>query len=145
MVKMRYKEYTSILLMVIEKYYSVSCLLYIGLKLLCCHVYFAQNLSIKFFFINFYWHIIALQYFVSFYCLARVSQVAQWFKKVYLPMQVTWVLSLNWEDPLEKEMATHSSILVQEIPQTEDPGRLESLGSQRVGHNLATEHVRLRL
>ena len=139
MVKMRYKEYTSILLMVIEKYYSVSCLLYIGLKLLCCHVYFAQNLSIKFFFINFYWHIIALQYFVSFYCLARVSQVAQWFKKVYLPMQVTWVLSLNWEDPLEKEMATHSSILVWEIPQTVEPGVTKELDTtQQLNNNNCT-------
>ena len=139
MVKMRYKEYTSILLMVIEKYYSVSCLLYIGLKLLCCHVYFAQNLSIKFFFINFYWHIIALQYFVSFYCLARVSQVAQWFKKVYLPMQVTWVLSPNWEDPLEKEMATHSSILVWEIPQTVEPGVTKELDTtQQLNNNNCT-------
>ena len=139
MVKMRYKEYTSILLMVIEKYYSVSCLLYIGLNLLCCHVYFAQNLSIKFFFINFYWHIIALQYFVSFYCLARVSQVAQWFKKVYLPMQVTWVLSLNWEDPLEKEMATHSSILVWEIPQTVEPGVTKELDTtQQLNNNNCT-------
>ena len=49
------------------------------------------------------------------------------------------------EDPLEKEMATHSSILAWEIPWTEDPGRLEFKGSQRVGHNLATEHVQLRL
>ena len=39
-------------------------------------------------------------------------------------MQETWVSSLGWEDPLEKEMATHSSILAWEIPQTEEPGRL---------------------
>ena len=44
---------------------------------------------------------------------------------------------LGWEDPLEQEMATHSSILVWEIPRTEGTGRLQSMGSQRVGHDLA--------
>ena len=44
-------------------------------------------------------------------------------------MQETWVLSLGWEDPLEKEMATHSSILAWRIPWTEEPGRLQSMGS----------------
>ena len=47
--------------------------------------------------------------------------------------------SLGWEDPLEKEMATHSSILAWEIPQTEEPGGLQSTGSQRVRHDLATK------
>ena len=47
--------------------------------------------------------------------------------------------SLGWEDPLEKEMATHSSILAWEIPWTEEPGRLESTGSQRVGYDLVTK------
>ena len=46
----------------------------------------------------------------------------------------TQVQSLGWEDPLEKEMATHSSILAWRIPLTEEPGRLQSTGSQRVGH-----------
>ena len=55
------------------------------------------------------------------------------------PMQETWVRSLGQEDPLEKEMATHSSILAWEIPWTEDPGRLQSMGSQRVRHDLATK------
>ena len=50
-------------------------------------------------------------------------------------MQETWVRSLGWEDPLEKEMATHSSILAWKIPWTEEPGRLQSLGLQRVGHS----------
>ena len=45
------------------------------------------------------------------------------------------VLSLGWEDPLEKEMATHSSILAWEIPRTEEPGGLHSMESQRVGHD----------
>ena len=50
-------------------------------------------------------------------------------------MQETWVQSLGWEDPLEKEMATHSSILARRIPWAEEPGGLQSKGSQRVGHN----------
>ena len=45
------------------------------------------------------------------------------------------VQSLGWEDPLEEGMATHSSILAWEIPWTEEPGRLQSTGSQRVGHD----------
>ena len=49
------------------------------------------------------------------------------------------VLSLGWEDPLEKEMATHSSILASEIPWTEEPGGLQSVGSHRVGCDLATK------
>ena len=49
--------------------------------------------------------------------------------------QETWVQSLGREDPLEKEMATHSSILAWRIPWTEEPGKLQSMGSQRVGHN----------
>ena len=49
--------------------------------------------------------------------------------------QETWVRSLGQEDPLEKEMATHSSILAWKIPWTEKPGRLQSVGSQRVRHD----------
>ena len=49
-------------------------------------------------------------------------------------MWETWVQSLGQEDPLEKELATHSSILVWRISWTVEPGRLESMGSQRVGH-----------
>ena len=47
----------------------------------------------------------------------------------------TWVRSLGWEDPLEKEVATHSRILARRIPWTEKPGGLQSMGSQRVGHD----------
>ena len=54
-------------------------------------------------------------------------------------MQVMWVRSLGWEDPLEKKMATHSSILALEIPWTEEPSRLQSMGCKRVRHNLATK------
>ena len=50
-------------------------------------------------------------------------------------MQETQVQSLGWEDPLEKEMATHSNILAWKIPWMEEPGRLQSTGLQKVGHN----------
>ena len=50
-------------------------------------------------------------------------------------MLETWVQSLGGEDPLEKERATHSSTLAWKIPWTEEPGRLQSMGSQRVGHD----------
>ena len=53
-------------------------------------------------------------------------------------MQERWVWSLDWEDPLEKEMAPHSSILAWETPWTEEPGGLQSMGSQRVRHDLVT-------
>ena len=61
----------------------------------------------------------------------RASLVAQMVKN--LPaMQETWVQSLGWKDLLEKGMATHSSILAWRIPRTEEPGGLQSMGSQRV-------------
>ena len=53
--------------------------------------------------------------------------------------QVTRVQSLGWEDLLEKEMTTHSSILVWKIPWTEEPGGLQPMGSQRVRHNVGNE------
>ena len=63
----------------------------------------------------------------------RVSLVAQRVKN--LPaMQETWVQSLGWEDPLENGMATHSSILAWRIPWADEPGGLQSMGSQRVRH-----------
>ena len=65
------------------------------------------------------------------------SLVAQRLKR--LPgIQEAQVRSLSWEDPLEKEMATHSSILAWRIPRREDHGRLQSMGSQRVRHDWAT-------
>ena len=54
-------------------------------------------------------------------------------------MLETWVQFLGQEDPLEKEMATHPSILDCKIPWTEKPCRLQSMGSQKVGHDLATK------
>ena len=66
--------------------------------------------------------------------LPRISLVAQMVKN--LPaMQILWVQSLGQEDSLEKETATHSSILAWKIPRTEDPGELQSMGSQTVGHD----------
>ena len=53
-------------------------------------------------------------------------------------MQETQVRSLGWEDPQKKEMVTHSSILAWRIPRTEEPGGLQSMGSQRLGHDKAT-------
>ena len=68
------------------------------------------------------------------FMVVEASLVAQRLK--HLPaMQETQVRSLGWEDPLEKEMATHPSILAWRIPWTEEPGGLQPMGSQRVGHN----------
>ena len=64
----------------------------------------------------------------------RTSLVAQMVKRPPA-MRETWVQSLGQEDPLEKAMAPHSSTLAWKIPWTEEPGRLQSMGSQRVGHN----------
>ena len=68
------------------------------------------------------------------------SQVAQWVKNppTMRETQETWVQSLGWEDPLEEEMATHSSIFAWKIPQTEESGWLQLIGSQRVGK---TKHL----
>ena len=59
-------------------------------------------------------------------------------------MQEMWIWSLGWEDPLEKEMATHSSIPAWEIPWTEEPGGLQSTEAQRVGDDWACTHTRVR-
>ena len=56
-------------------------------------------------------------------------------------MRKTWVLSLGWEDPLDESIATHSNILAWKIPWREEPGRIQSIRVQRVGHDLATEHA----
>ena len=68
---------------------------------------------------------------VNIYGASLVSQMVK-----NLPaIQETWVQSLGWEDFLEKGMATQSSILAWKIPGTEESGQLQSMGSQRVGHN----------
>ena len=60
-------------------------------------------------------------------------------------MQEMWVQSLGQEDPMERAVATHFSILAWEIQWTKEPGRLQSMGSQRVRHNLATKQVLVKL
>ena len=67
----------------------------------------------------------------------EASLVAQIVKNLPAIKQ-TWAQSLGWEDPLEMGMATHSSILPWRIPLTEEPSRLQSMGSQRVGHDWVT-------
>ena len=67
-------------------------------------------------------------------CVFGTSQGAQW----HLPTQETCVQSLGGEDPLEEEMAIHSSILDRKIPWTKEPGGLQSIRLQRVGRELAT-------
>ena len=67
----------------------------------------------------------------------RTSLVAQRLKRLST-MWENWVQSLGWEDPLEKEMAIHSSTIAWKIPWTEEPGRLQSMGSPRVRHDWAT-------
>ena len=72
--------------------------------------------------------------------ITRASLVAQMVKRLPV-MRETWVWSLGREDLLEKEMATHSSTLAWRIPWMEEPGRLQSTGSQRVRHGWATSLV----
>ena len=74
-----------------------------------------------------------------FFCRAALpgSLVAQMIKNLS-SMWETWVRSLDWEDPMEKGMATHSSILAWGIPGTEEPGGLQSMGQQRVRHDGTT-------
>ena len=70
------------------------------------------------------------RHFLGFYA----SLVAQRVKHLHARRE-TWVRSLGWEVPLEKEMATHFSILAWRTPRMEEPGGLQSMGSQRVGHD----------
>ena len=77
-------------------------------------------------------------------CPSWASLVVQMVKS--LPaIQETWVQYLAWEDPLEKEMATHSSILAWKIPWIEDPGGLHSIRLQRVGHDWVTNRFSCKI
>ena len=69
------------------------------------------------------------------------SQVTQW----QMPVQEMWVPSLGREETLKKEMATHSNILAWKIPWTGEPGGLQSMGSQNVGHDWVIEHANLQI
>ena len=83
------------------------------------------------------WSNVLVFYFRTHISYSWASPMAQRVK--HLPgMQETWVRFLGQEDPLEKEMAIHSSTLAWKIPWTEKPGRLQSMGSQRVGHDWVT-------
>ena len=72
--------------------------------------------------------------------LVQEHRLPRWLRGKNPPAkQEARIQSLSWEDPLEEEMATHSSTLAWEIPQTEEPGGLQSMGSQRVRHDLVTK------
>ena len=75
--------------------------------------------------------------------MLMASQGAQWsrIRQSMQETQETWIQSLSWEDPLEEEMATHSSILTWRIPWTEEPGGLKSMGWQRVRQDRACTYV----
>ena len=91
-------------------------------------------------FLVFLWQeipIIQNQYFFFF----NQSVTGLVIKRIHLPMWEPWVQSLSREDPLEKEMAAHPSILAWKIPWTEKPRRLQFMGLQRVGCNWVTKHM----
>ena len=75
------------------------------------------------------------------YAAGRASPVAQW-QGIHLPTQETRVPSLGWGDPLEKEMAAHSNILARGNPQTEEPGGLQSIESQKTWTQLSDQMTR---
>ena len=99
--------------------------------------WFLLSLIVVRFFIHALFHQWVEELWVSSLLEKRASLVAQMVKCVPT-IRETQVQSLGWEDLLEKEMATHSSILAWKIPWMEEPGRLQSMGSQRVGHDRAT-------
>ena len=67
--------------------------------------------------------------------MSPVASLVAQVVKLLPAMRETWVQFLGWEDPLEKKVAIHSSTLAWKIPRMEEPDRLQSMGSQRVGHN----------
>ena len=78
---------------------------------------------------------------------SQASLMAQWVKNMPVKQETwhVWVQPLGWLDPPEKEMATHSSTLVWEIPWTEEPGGLQSKGSKSIGHDRATKYIDIQL
>ena len=101
----------------------------------CCFLTYIQ-ISQKAGHVVWYSHLV--KNFPKFVVIHTASLVAQMVKR--LPkMRETWFQFLGREVPLEKEMETHSSILAWKIPWTEEPGRLQSMLSQRVGHDWVTE------
>ena len=100
-----------------------------------CLFRFFPHFLIELFF--WYWAIWAAYIFWKLILCIRSSLVAQRLKRLP-PMRETWVRYLGREDPLEKKMAIHSSILAWRMPWAEEPGWLQSTGSQRVGHDWTT-------
>ena len=84
-----------------------------------------------------WFYLVQFSHFYIIMSLCRASLVAQTVKRLF-EMWETRIQSLGQKDTLEKEMATHSSSLAWKIPWTKEPGRLQFMGSQRVGHNWAT-------
>ena len=97
-------------------------------------LYFFLSQAISCQVIHLHFHLFSKYLLGPFHKSSLVAQTV----KCLLTTRETWVRSLGWEDLLEKEMATHSSILAWKIPWTEEPGRLQSMGLQRVGHDWAT-------
>ena len=110
--------------------YAYSVISHVAISSHFCKIVFSflvmsQNTVLK--------HNVCLFYFDEFFFYTDVYLILM---VKHLPtMRETWVWSLGQEDPLEEEMATHSSILAWKIPWTKEPGRLQSTALQRVGHN----------
>ena len=103
-----------------------------------CNSLLWQRETLLLLFSNAYFFLLVLLYLAN-----QASQLAPW-QRTHLPVQElkeTWVWSLGGEDPLAEEMATHSSILAWRIQWTEEPGGLQSMGMQRVGHDWAGTHI----
>ena len=97
-----------------------------------------KKLQIRQFLCEGYWDTeIVLKAWASWWLRSKES-ACNWSGNWFLCWSIQWVWSLGWEDPLEKEMTTHSNILAWIIPRTEEPGGRQSRGSQRVGHNWVT-------
>ena len=108
-------------------------------NLLCCWVFLLQPIvldTFTFHIVRIYYHVQKLAYNIF---LEGASLVAQLVKNPP-EMWETWVCSLDWDDPLEEGMATHSSILAWRIPWAEESGGLQSMESHRVGHDWVTKH-----
>ena len=73
----------------------------------------------------------------------KTRSLARWLSRPMQKLKETWVWFLGWEDPLEEEMATYSNSLTWRIPWTEEPGRLQSIGPQRVGHHWVSTYAHL--
>ena len=96
-----------------------------------------EDVAYRYVYINIYTHSHTIHTYMHTH--ANSEGLSRWLSSKNLPAvqetHETWVWSLGWEDPLEEGMATHSSILAWRMPRTEEPGRLPSVGSQRVRYD----------